>query len=69
MAYSDNDTIEEVHLEITNTTTGAFLGHEHYAPGAASYTLSKPFTMQRVKIEAHDATDNIAKMEIACMVH
>lgn len=68
-SVSDNDKIEELHLEITNTTTGVFLTHEHYAPDAASYNLSRTLTTQaatsyKIKIEAHDASDNIAKTEI-----
>jgi hypothetical protein len=66
---SDNNKIEELHLEITNTTTGVFLTHEHYAPDAATYNLSRTFITQaatsyKIKIEAHDASDNVAKTEI-----
>lgn len=66
---SDNAVIREVHLEITNTTTGAFLTHEHYAPNAASYTLSKTFVGQanstyKIKVQAEDGSNNAAKSEV-----
>lgn len=71
---TDNEKLEEVHLEITNTTTGTFLTHEHYAPDAASYTLSRILTTQaattyKIKVEAHDANENIAKTEVMIMVN
>src|SRR5215212_415149 len=66
---NDNDKLSEVHLEIINTTTGAFITHEHYAPGAASYNLLKSFSVQssisyKIKIEADDANSNIANAEV-----
>jgi hypothetical protein len=66
---TDNTKLREIHLEITNTTTGAFLTHEHYAPDAAIYTLTKTFTAQasstyKIKVEAEDPEGNKAETEI-----
>ena len=66
---TDNLKIREFHLEIINTTTGAFLTHEHYAPDAPTYTLSKTFVAQanstyKIKVEAEDTNGNKAKAEV-----
>jgi hypothetical protein len=66
---TDNTKLREIHLEITNTTTGAFLTHEHYAPDAAIFTLTKTFTAQasstyKIKVEAEDPEGNKAETEI-----
>ena len=66
---SDNQRIREVHLEIINTTTGAFITHEHYAPENGDFLLNRTFTAQasaayKIKIEAEDMQQNKAKAEI-----
>ena len=66
---TDNSMLGEIHLEITNTTTGAFITHEHYAPDGPSYVLNKTFSAQssatyRIKVEAHDQKGNKAKSQI-----
>jgi hypothetical protein len=66
---TDNKKIREVHLEIVNTTTGAFITHEHYVPDNAEYLLNRTFTAQpasayRIKVQAEDFNDNKAKAEI-----
>lgn len=66
---TDNEKISEMHLEIINNTTGAFITHEHYAPEAASYTLSRTFTppsaaTYRIKVEAEDAEGNQAQVTV-----
>lgn len=66
---SDNGKISEVHLEIINNTTGAFLTHEHYAPDAATYTLSRTFTPSaagtyRIKVEAEDSNGNQSQVSV-----
>lgn len=66
---TDNLKVRELHLEIINTATGAFLTHEHYAPNAASYALSKTFVAQanstyKIKVEAEDESSNKAKAEV-----
>jgi hypothetical protein len=63
---TDNKKLEEIHMELTNTTTGTFITHEHYAPDGVSYMLNKTFTAQlsgtyRIKVEAHDLKGNIAQ--------
>lgn len=68
-AISDDSNIEEVHLEITNTTTGAFITHEHFVPGASTYALARTFTVQagsayRIKIEADDAHGNKTEAQV-----
>lgn len=66
---TDNTLVKDLHLEIINTTTGAFLTHEHYAANASSYTLSKTFVAQanatyKIKVQAEDDSRNIAKGEV-----
>jgi hypothetical protein len=61
--------IKQVHLEIINTATGAFLAHEHFSPNAATYTLAKTFTAQtnasyKIKVEAEDGSRNSARAEV-----
>ena len=66
---TDNIIIRELHLEIINTATGAFLSHEHFSPNAGNYELSKTFVAQanatyRIKVEAEDGHRNKAKAEV-----
>ena len=66
---SDNQKIRQIHLEIFNTTTGAYLTHEHYTPDEARFFINKTFTAQasssyRIKVEAEDMKNNKAKAEI-----
>jgi hypothetical protein len=67
-SITDNQKIREIHLEIINTTTGAFITHEHFSPGKAEFLLSKTFTAQatsayKIKIEAEDMHANKARTE------
>jgi hypothetical protein len=71
-SISDNIKVVQLHLEIINTTTGAFLTHEHFAPNAASYALSKTFVAQanstyKIKVEAEDANGNNARSEVTVL--
>jgi len=71
---TDNRKIREVHLEIINTTTGAFIMHEHYTPGTTSYQVNRTFTAQassayKIKVEAGDMAKNEAKTEITISVN
>ncbi|MDB5208989.1 MAG: hypothetical protein JWR72_4064 [Flavisolibacter sp.] len=64
---TDNKMLREIHLEITNTTTGTFLTHEHFAPNGSNYSLSKTFTLQaattyKIKVHAEDESDNEAEL-------
>ena len=66
---TDNQRIKEAHLEITNTRTGAFLTHEHFAPDGQSFQIDKSFTAQaassyKIKVEAEDLHGNKAKAEV-----
>ena len=68
-SITDNNKIESVHLEIINTSTGAFITHEHYAPDGASYLLNKSFVAQsaasyKIKVEALDRKGNKAQTQI-----
>lgn len=68
-SISDNSMIKQVHLEIINTATGAFLAHEHFSPDASTYTLTKTFTAQtnasyKIKVEAEDGSRNGARAEV-----
>jgi hypothetical protein len=69
-SISDNQRIREVHLEIINTTTGAFLTHEHYSPECATFAINKTFTAQassayKIKVESEDENGNKGKSEIS----
>lgn len=71
---TDNNKLREVHLEITNNTTGAFITHEHFAPDAASFALARTFTLTagnsyKIKVEADDKNDNEAKTELTIVVN
>lgn len=73
-AITDNEKIREIHLEIINTTTGAFVMHEHYTPGTASYQVNRTFTAQaasayKIKVEAEDMAKNGAKTEVTINVN
>ena len=66
---TDNNRVGEIHLEILNTKTGAFLTHEHYTAEGASFTLLKTFTAQanavyRIKVEANDLKGNKAQAQV-----
>jgi hypothetical protein len=67
---SDNQKIREIHLEIINTTTGAFITHEHYTPVNASFVINRIFTAQpasayKIKVEAEDMFENKTKAEVS----
>ena len=69
-SVSDNQKIREIHLEIINTTTGAFITHEHYKPGTASFVVNRTFTAQaasayKIKVEAEDMFENKTKAEVS----
>lgn len=66
---TDNTRIEEVHLELTNKTTGALITHEHFVPDSAGYTLARTFTLApsatyKIKVEAEDTKGNSSEVEI-----
>lgn len=66
---TDNKMLNEIHLEIININTGAFITHEHYSPAASTYSLSKSFTTAaatsyKIKVEAHDENNNAARTEV-----
>jgi hypothetical protein len=68
-AVTDNVKITGMHMEIINSGSGAFFTHEHYAPNANSYTLSKTFTPQTagtylIKIGAEDSKGNKAEAKL-----
>lgn len=65
---TDDVKIEEVHLEIVNTTSNVLYTHEHFVPGPASYTLSRSFrfdvaAVYKIRIEADDSSGNIEETE------
>ena len=71
---SDESGIEEIHLEITNATTGAFLIHEHYVPDSSVYKLSSSFTapsaaVYKIKVEADDVKGNSSETEVSVKVN
>lgn len=66
---TDNTRIEEVHLELTNKTTGVLLTHEHFVPDSAGYTLARTFMLSpaatyKIKVEAEDTKGNSSEVEI-----
>ena len=67
---TDNQKITEVHLEIINNATGAFITHEHFVPDAPSYKLTRSFAAQansayKIRVVAEDASSNSAKAEVS----
>lgn len=70
---TDASQLEELHLEIINTTTGTFITHEHYVPNGMTYKLQSSFTpaaaaAYKIKVEADDAKGNDGKAEISITV-
>ncbi len=67
---TDDTKIGEVHLEITNKTSGAFITHEHFVPDSAGYSLARTFTIPstavyEIKVEADDTKGNTSQVQIA----
>lgn len=69
---SDNKKITEVHVHISNNSTGALLIDIHRNPGAAAYTLNETFQTQagiqyRIQVIAKDnsANEGRATVEIS----
>lgn len=70
---ADASQLEELHLEIINTTTGTFITHEHYVPNGTAYKLQSNFTptaaaAYKIKVEADDAKGNNGEAEISITV-
>ena len=70
----DQSKIEEIHLEITNATTGAFLIHEHYAPDSSAYKLTSSFAAPsaatyKIRVEADDEKGNSSDTEVRVSVN
>jgi len=68
---SDNQKLTEVHVHISNNTTGALLIDIHRSPGAATYQLNESFQTQaginyKIQVIAKDnsANENRAAVEI-----
>ncbi|GAA4734074.1 DUF4625 domain-containing protein [Flavisolibacter ginsenosidimutans] len=73
-SISDQSKIEEIHLEIINATTGAFLIHEHYVPDSSIYKLASSYTAAsaatyKIKVEADDAKGNSSETEVSVKVN
>ena len=71
---SDNSKIEEVHLEIINTSTNTTFTHEHYVPGGPDYNLVRTLALPNagnytIRIEAEDTNRNEAEVEIKISIH
>jgi hypothetical protein len=68
---SDNQKLTEVHVHISNNTTGALLIDIHRSPGTATYQLNESFQTQaginyKILVSAKDnsANENRATVEI-----
>ncbi len=69
---SDNQKITEVHVHISNTSTGTLLIDVHRNPGTATYTLNESFQAQaginyKIQVIAKDnsANENRSTVEIS----
>jgi PBP1b-binding outer membrane lipoprotein LpoB len=69
---SDNKKISEVHVHISNNTTGTLLIDIHHYPATATYTLNETFQTQagiqyKIQVIAKDnsANENRATVEIS----
>jgi hypothetical protein len=72
-SVSDNKIISEVHVHISNNTTGTLLTDIHRSPAASTYTLNESFQTQagiqyKIQVIAKDnsANENRATVEISC---
>ena len=69
---SDNKRVEEIHLEIINTTSNAFIAHEHFTADGPSYNLARSFALAagtfQIKVEADDDSGNNAEAEVTVTV-
>ena len=68
---TDNRYIKEIHIEISDLTTGEEYQHIHIHPASASYSFSqgyqlKPATSYSIRVIADDANSNssVSKAEI-----
>lgn len=71
---TDNERIEEVHLEIVNTTTNATYTHEHFAPASAGFDLLRVVNLPvagtyKIRIEAENTLRNDGEVEIPIRVN
>ncbi|HET7898551.1 MAG TPA: DUF4625 domain-containing protein [Flavisolibacter sp.] len=71
---TDNTKIEEVHLEIVNTSTNTTFTHEHFVPGGPTYHLVRTLALPNagsytIRIEAEDTERNEAEVEIKILVN
>lgn len=70
---SDNKYIREIHIEITNLTTGQEYLHVHIHPDTATSSFNQSFTLQsginyRIRVLADDSALNstVQKVEVSC---
>jgi hypothetical protein len=66
---TDNTKVRTVHLEIINSTTGAFIAHDHFSPEGGTFTINRTFSVQastgyKIKVEAEDRARNISRAEV-----
>lgn len=71
-ALSDNKRVAEVHVHISNNTTGALLVDIHRYPNAANYALNESFTAQsgiqykiQLLVKDNSANENNASVLIS----
>lgn len=70
---TDNQYINQVHIEITNLITAAEYLHVHIHPAAKTYTYNQAFSLQagtsyKIKVIAEDRSANISseQLEVSC---
>jgi hypothetical protein len=70
---TDNQYISQVHIEITDLTTGAEYLHVHIHPASKTYAYNQTFAVEagnnyKIKVIAEDPSANSAseQMEVAC---
>jgi hypothetical protein len=66
---TDNDRVTELHIHVSNATTGVLLRDIHSFPGQPSGTVQDSFTAAAginyaIKIIAYDAAHNLATAEV-----
>ena len=65
----DNDRVVELHIHVTNTTTGILLRDIHSYPGQSNATVEDSFAAEAgirytIKIIAYDAAHNLATAQV-----
>lgn len=70
---SDNKFIDQIHIVITNLSTGAEYLHIHIHPNGKSFNFSQPYTAQagtsyKIQVIADDASSNSTgkSVEVSC---